>query len=164
MYRQSNTTDAMKSAECPECKSKHLMLGQGKLTCTNCGHVIGRTFNKYGAKRTEFNGKIYDSKYEASVAQELETRKRAKDIKDYETQYRIEAKIYREDGVHAFTIKHKVDFRLHHNDGSYELLEAKGVETADYKMRRRCLEQIWLPQHPDHIYTVVKQNNRKPRG
>jgi transcription elongation factor Elf1 len=87
MYRQQSATDPMKSAECPKCNSKRLMLKGGKLSCTNCGEIIGTTFNKYGAKRTVFNGKLYDSKFEASVASELETRKRAKDIRDYETQY-----------------------------------------------------------------------------
>jgi transcription elongation factor Elf1 len=161
MYRQQSATDPMKSAECPKCNSKRLMLKGGKLSCTNCGEIIGTTFNKYGAKRTVFNGKLYDSKFEASVASELETRKRAKDIRDYETQYRVECWAYREDGEKAFVVKHKVDFRIHHNDGSFELYEAKGIETADYKFRRKCLEELWLPLHKDHIYTVIKQNRGK---
>lgn len=161
MYKQQNAPDPMKSAQCPECKSKRLLYGQGKLTCTNCGHTIGQTFNKFGAKRTEFKGKIYDSKFEASVASELETRKLARDIKDYDTQYRVECWAYREDGTKAFVVKHKVDFRIHHNDGSYELHEAKGVETSDYKWRRKCLEELWLPLHKDHTYSVIKQNSRR---
>lgn len=161
MYRQQSTTDPIKSAECPKCQSKRLMLKGGKLKCTNCDHVIGSTANKYGAKRTEFNGKIYDSKFEASVASELETRKLAKDIKDYETQYRVDIPVHREDGLYGYTIRHKVDFRIHHNDGSFELYEAKGVETTDYKHRRRALEELWLPMHKDHIYTVIKQNSRR---
>lgn len=161
MYTQQSTTSPIKSAECPACKSKRLMLKGGKLSCTNCGESIGATANKYGAKRTEFQGKIYDSKFEAGIAAELETRKRAKDIKDYETQYRIEAWAYRSDGTKAFMVRHKVDFRIHHNDGSYELYEAKGVETSDYKWRRKFLEEIWLPEHKDHIYTVIKQYSRR---
>lgn len=114
--------------------------------------------NKYGAKRTIANdGFKYDSKFEAGVADELLLRKKAKDIKDYERQYKVEIWCYRENGLKAFKVSHKVDFRIHHNDGSFELLEAKGVETADYKMRRKFLEEIWLPDHLDHTYTVVKQ-------
>lgn len=114
--------------------------------------------NKYGAKKTEFNGYKYDSKFEASVAQELELRKKAKDIKDYERQFKIEIWAYREDGIAGFKVSHKVDFRVHLNDGSFELLEAKGLETPDYKMRRKFLENLWLPLHLDHTYTVVKQS------
>lgn len=161
MYTQRSSPDAMKSAECPKCTSKRLMLKGGKLSCTNCGEPIGATANKFGAKRTEFKGKIFDSKFEAGIAAELETRKRAKDIKDYETQYRIEAWAYRSDGTRAFLVRHKVDFRIHHNDGSFELYEAKGVETTDYKWRRKFLEEIWLPEHKDHIYTVIKQYSRR---
>lgn len=113
--------------------------------------------NKYGAKRTEFNGYKYDSKFEASVAQELELRKKAGDILDYEQQFKVEIWCYRENGLPAFKVSHKVDFRVHLTDGSYELLEAKGVETTDYKMRRKFLEEIWLKDHLDHVYTVVKQ-------
>lgn len=116
--------------------------------------------NKYGAKRTEFNGKVFDSKFEAGVAQELELRKKAGDIADYETQYKVEVWAHRPDGTPAFKVSHKVDFRVHLNDGSFELLEAKGVETTDYKWRRRFLEDIWLPEHLDHTYTVVKQRSR----
>ncbi|RYF29597.1 MAG: DUF1064 domain-containing protein [Chloroflexi bacterium] len=159
MYRQQTTTGDMKSASCPKCRSTRLLLKGTGLSCTNCGEKIGTTANKYGAKRTEFNGKIYDSKFEAGIAGELETRKRAKDIKDYDTQYRIECWAYREDGSKAFQVRHKVDFRIHHNDDSYELYEAKGIETADYKWRRKFLEEIWLPLHKDHIYTVIKQNS-----
>lgn len=114
--------------------------------------------NKYGAKSTIFNGRRFDSKYEAGVAQELELRKQARNIFDYDCQYKIEAWAHTADGQKAFKVSHKVDFRIHHKDGSYELLEAKGIETADYKMRRKFLEYLWLPMHPDHIYTVVKQH------
>lgn len=161
MYRQKTTPDSMKSASCPECGSKSLLYSRGKLTCRNCGHLIGKTFNKYGAKRTEFNGKIYDSKFEASVAQDLETRKRAGEIKDYDTQYKVEITAYRIHGEEGFKVSHKVDFRVHENDGSYTLTEAKGVETPDYKWRRRFLEELWLPDHKDYTYEVVKQNGRQ---
>lgn len=114
--------------------------------------------NKFGAHRSEFNGKLYDSKFEAGVAQDLELRKKAKDILDYETQFKVEVWCYRENGLAAFKVSHKVDFRVHHKDGSFELVEAKGVETADYKMRRKFLEEIWLPDNPDHTYTVIKQS------
>lgn len=118
--------------------------------------------NKYGAKRTLANdGVKRDSKFEASVADDLLLRKRAKDIKDYDSQYKVEMWAHRPNGERAFRLNHKVDFRIHHNDNSFELLEAKGIETADYKMRRRFLEELWLPEHPDHTYTVIKQSNSR---
>jgi len=116
--------------------------------------------NKYGAKRTvALDGMRRDSKFEASVADELFARKQAGEILDYDSQFKIEAWAHRADGTPAFKVSHKVDFRIHHLDGSFELYEAKGVETADYKMRRKFLELLWLPDHLDHTYTVVKQRS-----
>jgi uncharacterized Zn finger protein (UPF0148 family) len=159
MYRKQYGISAAESLTCPECASKRFRVGQGKVVCTNCGWTEKTAAgNKYGAKRTlSRDGMKRDSKFEASQADELDLRKRGKDILDYESQYKVTMWIYREDGVRAFKVEHKVDFRIHHNDGSFELLEAKGVETADWKWRRRLLEELWLPLHKDHDYTVVKQ-------
>lgn len=115
--------------------------------------------NKYGARKTIFNDRKFDSKFEASVAQDLEFRKLAKDIKDYECQFKVIMEIYNQHGKKVHEVSHKVDFRILHNDGSYELLEAKGVETSDYKFRRKLLEKLWLPEHLDHTYSVVKQRS-----
>lgn len=154
----------MKSAECPECHSTRLLYTGGTLTCSNCDYVIGKRMNKYGAKRTKSrDGVVRDSKFEASVADELDLRKRAGEILDYDSQYKVEIPVCRQDGAVAFTVKHKVDFRLHLKDGSYELLEAKGAVTTDYMWRRKFLELIWLPAHPDHTYTVIKQHVKSPR-
>ena len=168
MYNLKRGLDKAPSTfECPECGSKIARFSYTKLTCANCDYVmLTHKSNKFGAKRQTLDGKSYDSGFEMETAASLMVRKLAKDIKDFETQYKVECWAYKEDGTKAFLVKHKVDFRIHHNDGSYELLEAKGVETDDYKWRRKFLENIWLPAHPDHTYTVVKQekhNRRKKR-
>ena len=117
-----------------------------------------RKANKYGAQRTETLGRTFDSKFEASVAEELELRKKGKDIKDYDCQFRVEIPIHRPDGELAFKVSHKVDFRVHENDGSYTLIEAKGFETPDFRWRKRLLTQVWLPMNLDHEYEIVYQN------
>lgn len=118
--------------------------------------------NKYGAKKqVAKDGIKRDSKFEASVADELLLRKQAGDILDYDSQFKVEMWAYDSSGKPVFKVNHKVDFRVHHCDGSFELYEAKGIETTDYKWRRKFLEYIWLPEHPDHTYTVVKQWNRR---
>lgn len=115
--------------------------------------------NKYGAKRTlAKDGIKRDSKFEASIADELNLRKRAKDILDYDSQFKVIMPIYNSSGKKVHEISHKVDFRIHHKDGSFELLEAKGVSTSDYLFRRKLLEKLWLPENLNHVYTVVKQS------
>lgn len=117
--------------------------------------------NKFGAIKTEYNGYRYDSRFEASVAEELTLRKKAGEILDFDKQFKVEMWAYDKNGKKAMKVSHKIDFRVHHKDGSFELLEAKGIETADYKMRRRWLETFWLPFNLDHTYSVVKQRNNK---
>lgn len=116
------------------------------------------TCKKYGNKTTEFNGKKYDSKFEAGVSADLHIRKKVGEILDYETQYRVEIEIYNPVGRKVHSVYHKVDFRVHNLDGTFTLIEAKGFETQDYKFRRKLLEKIWLPEHPDHTYEVVYQS------
>ena len=64
----------------------------------------------------------------------------AGDIKDYETNTRLRRGRDTIRRQQSHQVKHKVDFRVLHNDSSYELIESKGVETDDYKWRRKFLE------------------------
>lgn len=151
---------------CPECDGMRFKVNYKGVECTNCGWSMnGAASNKFGAKRTEAkDGLKRDSKFEAGQADELRLRKMANDIKDYDSQFKVTMPIYNAHGKKVHEVSHKVDFRIHHNDGSYELLEAKGVETTDYKFRRKLLEKLWLPEHLDHTYTVVKQQSYTRRG
>lgn len=117
--------------------------------------------NKFGAKATEYNGRKYPSKFEAKTAADLDLRVRAGDIIKWEAQFKCEIWAYNRHGEKACMVSHKVDFRTHNNDGSFTLLEAKGVETADYKMRRKFLLSLWLPENDDHDYVVLYQDKRK---
>lgn len=109
--------------------------------------------NKYGANSTEYGGRRYHSKLEAGYAIELDLRKKAKDIADWEPQFKIEL---RANG--KLICNYYCDFRVENNDGTYELVETKGYETDVYRFKRKLLEVLWLPEHLDHTYTVVKQS------
>lgn len=115
-----------------------------------------RAGSKMGNRRTECGNRIFDSRFEADVAAHLELWLRTGLIAGLDYQYRCEMWAHDHTGTPAIKMTHKVDFRLHHHDGTYELLEAKGFETKDYRIRRKWLESLWLPAHPDHRYTVVK--------
>lgn len=163
MYTQTNSL-GVKALACPKCKSNRFRYSKGKVTCYNCDFEIKapKKANKFGAKKqVARDGLKRDSAYEASIADELFIRKLAGDIRDYDSQFKVEMWAYDANGKKAMKKTHKVDFRIHHNDGSHELLEAKGVETSDYKDRRRWLETFWLPFNPDHTYKVVKQRSYK---
>ena len=125
------------------------------------------TFKKYGNKKTTYNGRKYDSKFEAGVAVDLDLQVRAGLIAGYDCQFKVEIPVYNAAGRLVHTVSHKVDFRAHNQDGTFTLIEAKGFETADYLFRKKLLEKIWLPEHPDHEYRVVYQRRggvRRKRG
>lgn len=109
-------------------------------------------YRKFGNTHQTYNGYNYDSKFEASYAQELDLRLKAKEIAGWERQFKISIDINDRHICNYFC-----DFRILNNDGSYELVETKGFETEAYRLKRKLLEVVWLPLHPDHTYTVIKQ-------
>jgi hypothetical protein len=129
-------------------------LNTGDAVCL-CGKVRGSKKaapGKYNAIRTIYNGYPYDSKFEANYAMQLDWRLKAKDIKGWDRQYPIEIR----SPAGELIRRHKVDFRIHHRDGSFELAEVKGFETQEYRLLKKLIETLWLPANLDHVYTVVK--------
>jgi len=124
---------------------------------------IERKINKYKAIKTNYGGYNYPSKLEASMAYELDIRKKAGEIADWERQFSVEMPIYNAHGKVIYSIKHKIDFRTHEHDGTFVLIETKGFLTSDYVFRRNLLEKVWLPEHPDHTYEVVKEKSKRWR-
>lgn len=112
--------------------------------------------SKFNAVRTSYDGYNYPSKLEARQAAELDLQVKAGLIKSWDRQFSVDFDCLQTDGTPTNLGSHKVDFRVHENDGSFTLIETKGVMTADYMLRRRMLEKLWLPMHPDYTYRVVK--------
>jgi transcription initiation factor TFIIIB Brf1 subunit/transcription initiation factor TFIIB len=156
VYRQINNNDPMKSAECPECHSKRLLFKGGKLICTNCDHVIGQTFNKYGAKKSTYNGYNYDSKFESQIAQDLDLRLKAGGIKEVQKQVKIDLQAY---GKHI--TNYFIDFVVTHNDLSKEYIEVKGYETDVWKMKWKMFEAKINSESSIDTSTVIKQRTYK---
>lgn len=116
-----------------------------------------RSGNKYRAQRTEYNGAVYHSKLEAAVAQELDLRVKAGDIKSWERQVKLPLSV---NGIHI--TNYYIDFLIENNDGSREFLEAKGVATPEWKLKWSLLEATFddlFRKHPDDRLTVIKQSS-----
>lgn len=110
--------------------------------------------HKYNAHRgssSTYNGYTYDSIMEANHAAGLDLRVRAGQIKAWDRQFPVRVDI---NGYHIFTSK--VDFRVHELDGSYTLEEVKGVETPDYKLKKKLIEAVFLVENPEYQYIVYK--------
>lgn len=113
--------------------------------------------NKYGAKRTEYNGRKYDSKLEARVAQELDLRMKAGEFVEIIPQYRIKLYVYLPDNKKADLFTYICDFRCEKPDGSFLLVEAKGHPTEVYRTKRKILDLVWLPDHLDYDFEEIRQ-------
>lgn len=113
--------------------------------------------NKFNAKSTIYNGRRYDSKLEAKVAQELDLRMKAGEFIEVIPQYRIKLYVYLPDNKKADLFTYICDFKCTKPDGSYLLVEAKGMETELFKVKKRILDLVWLPDHPDYDYEIIKK-------
>ncbi len=105
--------------------------------------------NKFNARKKEYNGILYDSKFEAEYAQQLDLRVMAKDIKGWERQVVFELSV---NGKRV--CKYIIDFVITYNDGTKEYIETKGYETTTWRIKRKLFQQIY----PTLNYRVVRKN------
>ena len=111
-----------------------------------------RKANKYGAKKTTFNGRAYDSKHEASVAQEVDLLIKSGGVLKSEPQKTFP--LYGRNGGRV--CNHRVDFLLTFKDGHQEVWEAKGFPTSVWQLKLKLFED----NYPDILYYVITPRDR----
>lgn len=120
---------------------------------------------KYGNVSQTYNGRTYHSRLEAAHAMELDQLRKATDpaqrVVEVQPQYKISIDIEGADGKVRHICNYYIDFRVTFADGHVELHETKGIETAEFKLKRRLLEAVYSPQHPDETYIVIKQSQSR---
>lgn len=108
------------------------------------------------AQKQEYNGYLYDSKFEAGYAQELDLRLKAKDIKNFERQVNLDLE------VNGYIVcQYRIDFIIYHNDGTIEYVECKGYPTDVWKLKWKLFESIFSDL-PNVKLTIVQQGKFKP--
>lgn len=114
--------------------------------------------SKWGrAKKTQVNGKSYDSKFEASYARDLRLRLKAGEIKAWESHVRIPLI------VKQFHVSdYYVDFLIYHNDNTIEYVETKGLKTAVFALKWKILEAM-THDDPTVRLTLVMQKQFRLR-
>lgn len=96
----------------------------------------------------------FDSKFEAGYAQELELRKKAGDIADYQCQVKIPLI------VNGYIVAdYWIDFVITHNDGTLEYVETKGRAGEVWKLKWKIFEALFSDK-PDVKLTVEYQGKR----
>ena len=104
--------------------------------------------NKYGAKKTEYNGRIFDSKKEAEYAGELDLLRKAAGESDrvVDVEYQIPFVLE----VNETKIgKYILDFKVTYADGRIEHVDVKGL-------RKGCAYQMfrWKAKHMKAQYDI----------
>lgn len=112
--------------------------------------------NKYNNVKTVYNGYRYMSRLEARVAQELDLRLKAGEFIEIIPQFRIKLYVYLPDNKPADLFTYICDFRCERPDGTYLLVEAKGKETELFRVKKRILDLVWLPDHPEYEYEIIR--------
>lgn len=99
-------------------------------------------YNKYNAKKTEFMGFKFDSKWEAERYGQLASMSLAGVVKDLQRQvsYNIEINGHK-------ICRYIADFVyiLVHEDGLKEKIveDAKGVQTSDFKLKKKLMKAVF---------------------
>jgi hypothetical protein len=92
--------------------------------------------NKYGNRRVEFDGHVFDSLKEMRRYKELTLLEKAKRISQLELQPKFALEVY-------FTLvcTYVADFRyLNHDTGQWVVEDSKGVRTPVYRLKKKLMK------------------------
>ena len=98
--------------------------------------------NKCNAKKVTVDGIQFDSQDESNFYLHLKELKKLGKIKDFELQpeYELQPRFTNPKGKKILPIKYRADFLVFHNDGTQEVVDVKGFETADFKLKKKMFE------------------------
>lgn len=105
------------------------------------------------AKKSNYDGYIYDSHFEAGYARDLDLLQRAGEIKRWEKQVNIPLI------VNDYEVcKYKIDFIVYHNDGIKEYVELKGIPFPVGILKFKLFEALYS-DIPDVKITMIKMKS-----
>lgn len=112
---------------------------------TNSGRYSKRIMNKYGNKKTEVDGIVFDSKLEAERYFELKLMERAGVIRDLQLQPSFELiPAFRKNGKSYRKRSYIADFAYFDiQQGKTIIEDTKGVKTDVYKLKAALFEYLY---------------------
>jgi hypothetical protein len=103
---------------------------------------VVRTNSKYGAIKTTIDDLQFDSKTEGQYYIHLKEQQEEGKIVAFNLQPRFLLQdSFKKDGKHFRKIEYVADFEVIHRDGSVEIVDVKGFETPDFKIKRKLFEK-----------------------
>ena len=110
--------------------------------------------SKYNARKVEMFGLKFDSKLESQRYIYLRSLVDAGDIRKLRVHpwYELAPSFTDRDGKRWRAINYEADFEYLTNGGQMVVEDAKGVETAVYRIKRK----LFLRQYPDIVFRQVK--------
>jgi len=115
-----------------------------------------RPLSKFGAQKTVFKNRVYDSKGEAGLAMELDLELRAGKLLKIEPQVTFD--LFAKNGQKVCT--HRPDFLVTLPDGTQEVREYKGFATEIWRLKLKLFED----NYPHIPYWVITPSGRKQFG
>lgn len=109
--------------------------------------------NKFKAKRTPYNGAIYDSGMESRYAVYLDERLRRGEIKDWVRQVHIPIVV---ENIHI--ADYVIDFVVTNLDGTHENIEVKGKKEAVWRLKWKLVHALF-----PHFKFVLVTKKEMPR-
>jgi hypothetical protein len=107
--------------------------------------------SKYRNVRTEYDGRLYDSKAEAARARELDLLKEAGGIRHWEPQPKFRL---------GPDFTYRPDFIVWHNDGTTEVEDVKGTETPTFRKTRK----LWAKYGPVDLCIRFHKHTERVKG
>ena len=97
--------------------------------------------SKYGNRKTEVDGILFDSRKEAARWCELKLMEKAHLIRELQRQYPFELipKQVKDGKVVERAVKYVADFVYYDHDGNLVVEDAKGMRTDAYKLKKKMM-------------------------
>lgn len=157
MYRQGRfrTWKKPEICQCAHPPLAHYAGPQGtsRFGCRLCPCVkydAAPQINKYFAKKQEYGGIRYDSKFEAKVAADIDYQLRSGEIQSVRRQVDFPFII---NGKRVGRFAFRADFVIKHNDGTQEIREAKGLRMPLFNLKWALMQALY----PDLKFTLITE-------
>lgn len=111
---------------------------------------------KYNARKTVIDGHTFDSKAEAEYYIHLLTRKELGLIESFSLQPKFTLQEgFKKEGKSYRPIEYVADFLIKYPNGQTQVIDVKGFETADFKIKRKLFEKKY--PYPLTLVKYVKK-------